>query len=369
MTGIFGPLLFALPLGFMAIRKPGARLCLAAAAILAIPWYSNTGARFLMPSLVMASLALGMALPRRLALAAIALQSVTCIPPLLDAWLPTYQFRLREFPLRAALRIEPEDQYLSRHVREYGIARTVEKNTPAGSRTFSLIPVADAYLSREVAVSWTSAEGDRMLDAIRTAALYPDDWFFDWKASWPIQPLRALRFRMPASFNGEWDIAEVLLYSDDVPIFDSPQWTLRAWPNRWEPPLAFDHLNLTRWRTWESIRQGNFFEVDLDHPQRISQVVLRSHTPAYRLILEFYGQDLSGKWHRLTNFSDAVQRPNQDMRMEVATVLRRAGFRYLLAPTRFDSYAKIGRRLVAEAPDWGLEQVAETDTAVLFRVR
>ena len=369
LTGIFGPLLFVLPLGILAVRKPAARVCLLAAVILAIPWFSNTGARFLMPALVVAALMLGMALPRRFALAAIALQAVMCIPPLLDAWLPTYQFRLHELPWKGALRIESDDQYLTRHVREYGIARMVEKNTPPGSRTYSLIPVAEAYLSRDMSVTWTSAEADRMLDAIRTASLYPDDWFFDWRASWDPKPLRAVRFRMPASVNGEWDIGEVLLYSEDVPIYNSPQWTLRAWPNRWEAPLAFDHLNLTRWRTWENIRKGDFFEVDFDHPQRISQAVLRSHTPVQRMMLEFYGQDLGGKWRRLTSDSDVVKRPNQDMRMQAAAALRRAGFSYLLAPTRIDSYARLGRRLVAEAPDWGLEQVAETDVAVLFRVR
>ncbi len=65
LMGTYGPLLFALPLGLLALRKRSARLCLMAAAILAIPWYSNTGARFLMPSLTFAALALGMALPRR----------------------------------------------------------------------------------------------------------------------------------------------------------------------------------------------------------------------------------------------------------------------------------------------------------------
>jgi hypothetical protein len=369
LMGTYGPLLFALPLGLLALRKRSARLCLMAAAILAIPWYSNTGARFLMPSLTFAALALGMALPRPLAWAAIAIQAVGCLPPLLDAWLPAYQFRLHEFPWRAALRIEPEDQYLTRHNRDYGTARMVENNTPPGTRIFSLIPVASAYLARNVTAAWVSAEGDRMTDALRVASLYPDDWFFDWRASWPLEPLRALRFRMPAAFQGEWDIDEVQLYSGDVPIFNSPQWTLRAWPNRWEAPLAFDRLNVTRWRTWEPIRAGNFFEVDLDHPQLLSAVVLKSHTPVYRLLLEFYGQNVSGKWFRLTKFSDAVALPPQDMRLESATALRRAGYRYLLAPVQFDVYAKFGQRLKNEAAQWGLEAVADNGAAVLFRIR
>jgi len=307
--------------------------------------------------------------PAPLAWAAIAIQAAVCLPPALDAWLPAYQFRLHEFPWRAALRIEPEDHYLANHIPEYGVAQMLERNTPPGARIFSLIPVANAYQTREVTVAWTSAEGDRMTDALRVAALFPDDWFFDWRASWPIQSLRALRFRMPAAYHGEWDIAEVQLFSDDVPIFTSPQWTLRAWPNRWEAPLAFDQLNVTHWRTWEPIRAGAYLEVDLDHPQRLSAAVLKSHTPIHHLILEFFGQDLAGKWRRLTKFSDAIRLAPQDMRLEAATALRRAGYRYLLVATRFDGYAKLGKRIVDEAPQWGLEVVADAGPCVLLRVR
>jgi 4-amino-4-deoxy-L-arabinose transferase-like glycosyltransferase len=369
LGGIFGPLLFLLPAALLGLRKPGVRLCLAAAAILAIPWFSNSGARFLMPSLTFAAIGLGMALPRPLAWAAIALQAVACLPPVLDSWLPVYQFRLHEFPWRAALRIEPEDQYLTRHIGEYGIARMIERNTPPGARIFSLLPVADAYQSRDVMVSWTSAEGDRMTDALRYAALYPNDWFFDWRASWPLQSLKGLRFRMPAGFNSEWDIAEVHLFSGDEPIFNSPQWSLRAWPNRWEAPLAFDHLNLTRWRTWQPIRAGMFFEVDLDRPQRLSGAVLESHTPIHQLILEFYGQDPKGKWSRLTKFSDAVRRPPQDMRLEAAMALRRAGYGYVLVPTGSDGWSALGKRMKDEALEWGMEKVADVGSCVLLRVR
>jgi hypothetical protein len=220
-----------------------------------------------------------------------------------------------------------------------------------------------------VMVSWTSAEGDRMTDALRYAALYPNDWFFDWRASWPLQSLKGLRFRMPAGFNSEWDIAEVHLFSGDEPIFNSPQWSLRAWPNRWEAPLAFDHLNLTRWRTWQPIRAGMFFEVDLDRPQRLSGAVLESHTPIHQLILEFYGQDPKGKWSRLTKFSDAVRRPPQDMRLEAAMALRRAGYGYVLVPTGSDGWSALGKRMKDEALEWGMEKVADVGSCVLLRVR
>ena len=369
LVGTYGPLLFAMPLGLMALRKRNGWLVLAATVVLAIPWYSNAGARFLMPALVFGGMALGMALPRPAALAAVALQAIGCIPPLLDARLPSWQFRLHDFPWRAALRLESEEHYLLRHAPQYGVARMLEQDTPPQARIFSFVPVANAYLARDVTVTWTSAEGDRMTDVLRTASVYPYKWFYDWTASWPVQLLRALRFRMPASFDGEWDIAEAQLYSADVPIVPSPQWTLQAWPNRWEAPLAFDRLTVTPWRTWEPIRQGNYFEVDLDHPQLLSGVVLKSHTPAYPLMLNFYGQSPDGKWRTLTRFSDAIELPPLDLRLEAARALRRNRFSYVLAPAGFDAWAPLALRMRAEAPQWGLETVAEAGNTILFHIR
>ena len=110
-----------------------------------------------------------------------------------------------------------------------------------------------------------------------------------------------------------------------------------------------------------------FFEIDLDHPQRLSGAVLRSQNQA--LMLEFHGQGMDGKWRRLTNFTDAVLRPRLDLRLEAAAALRRAGFRYLLAPTQFDAYGKLGRKLRDEAPKWRLDPVADTGAAALFHIR
>ena len=64
LTGTFGPLLLALPIGLLALRRRGGRLLWAAALLLAMPWLTNTGARFLMPAVALAAIALGMVLPR-----------------------------------------------------------------------------------------------------------------------------------------------------------------------------------------------------------------------------------------------------------------------------------------------------------------
>jgi hypothetical protein len=369
LTGTFGPLLLALPIGLFALRSARGRLLWAAALLLALPWLTNTGARFLMPAVLLAGIALGMVLPRPAAWAAIAIQAVLCWPHVLDTWETRYSFRLHDFPLAAAVGAEPEADYCKRRFEEYNVARMIERVTPQDSRTLALLSVASAYLDREVAVTWQSAEADRLLDTLRLASLYSDVATFDWKAVWPERVVRTLRFRMPVAYQGEWDINEVQLFSGEDRLFNSPQWTFSGWPNRWEAPLAFD-LNLaTRWRTWEPVREGMYMDVELENPQRLTAAVLVTHTPALGVPLEVHGLDVKGQWHLLSNTPQAVPRKPQDIRLEAARALKRAGFRYLLVPTGNGGNAPLGNVLMGNEAEWGMELAGGAGRFMLYRVK
>ena len=369
LHGTFGPLLLAVPLGLWALREPGGRLCWAAAVLLALPWLFNTGGRFLMPSVAFAAIALGMALPARAGWAAIALQAVMCWPHVAETWQDLRGFRLREFPLAAALRIESEDSYCRRRFDEYNVARMIERATPPDSRTLALLSVANAYLDRDVTITWQSAEGQRLLDTLRLASVDSGSFTYAWQASWPIEPLRALRFRWPASSGGDFDIGEVQLFSAEYRVYASPQWSVAAWPNRWEGPLAFDGNLATRWRPWEPVRAGMYLEIDLDHAQLLSRAVVFTHTPAHQASIEFFGQSTGGHWHLLSNTPAAETLPWQDLRLEATRALRRAGYRYLLAATGSGGNAPIGNMLVGHEPEWGLERAGEAGRYHLFHVK
>jgi hypothetical protein len=352
LTGTFGPLLLALPIGLLALRTTGGRLLWAAALLLALPWITNTGARFLMPAVTLAAIALGMARPH-----------------VLDAWETRYSFRLHEFPLAAAVGIESEADYCKRRFEEYNVARMIQRATPPDSRILALLSVATAYLDREVAVTWQSAGADQLLDTLRLASVYSTIPTFDWKAAWPERVVRTLRFRMPAADQGEWDINEVQLFSGEVRLFNSPQWTIAGWPNRWEGPLAFDGNLATRWRTWEPVRAGMYLDLELGNPQRLTSAVLVTHTPAFRVPLEIHGLDVQGHWHVLSNMPEAVRRAPQDIRLEAARAVKRAGFRYLLVPTGQDGNAPIGNILVGHEAEWGMERAGEAGRFYLLRVK
>lgn len=366
-TGTFGPLLLVLPLGLLALRWPAGRWCWAAAVLLALPWYSNSGARFLMPAVAVAGVTLAMVLPRPAAWAAIALQAVLCWPHVIDLWEKRYAFRLHEFPLRAALRTEPESAYLWRHSDEFKLAQMIESHTPPDARILALLSVANAYLARDVRVGWQSAETDSLLDSLRLAAVNTEP-IYDWKASWPIAALQRLRFRIPADRASECDIDDVRLYSASELVYNSPNWALRAWPNSWEAPLALDGNLATRWRTWEPIRAGMYFEIRFDRPQRISAAVLSSHTPALNVPVDVYGMDTAGHWRPFGPLL-ASRRPQPDLRPEAALAIRRAGYRYLVVPTGSEGTAPIGNALVGREAEWGLERVEQAGPYYLFRVK
>lgn len=370
-AGTMGPVFFALPLGLLALRKRAGRLCWMVATLLALPWFWNTGARFLMPALpflaMALALAMAIALPRQALWACVAVQAVACWPQIFGLYHREYTWRLERIPWRAALRIQPEQDYLSSVLPAYHVARLLQDNTKPGERIFSLISVPTAYTDREVLEFWHSAQADQLLDTLRVAVA-PNDPLFDVKADWTPHAMWGLRIRMPQASPVEWQIHEIKLFSGDYPVPGSPQWELQAWPNVWELPLAFDENRATRWRTWEPIRAGMYVEADFDRAQALSGAVVTSPTAYYPLPFEFYGRERDG-WHLLTSRPVVTQRPLGDVRMAATRAIRGAGFRYILAYNSDEGNGVLGAAMVGHEAEWGLEKTADLGPMVLFRIK
>lgn len=367
LQGSFGPLLFALPVGLLALRQRAGRWLWTAAAILGVAWFSNTGARFLMPAVATLGFTVGMVLPRPAAWAAIVIQAALCWPPVIDLRETRYAFRLHEFPIAAALRVEPEVAYLKRHLDDYTVAKMIEANTPPDAKILGLISVANAYLARDVRVSWQSAESDRLLDSLRHA-LESTAPLEEWHAAWPLESLQALRFRVPGPSLSESEIDEVRIYSGADLVYPSPHWQLRAWPNRWEAPLVFDDNLATGWRTWESTRAGMFLEVRFDHLQTISSAVVYSPSPDHGVSLDVYGQSAKGHWRAL-GAAQVQPHPRENLRIDAGLAIRHAGYRFLLAATGGGGSTPAGNALLGHEADWGMERVAYAGPYYLYRVK
>jgi hypothetical protein len=368
--GTMGPVFFALPLGLLALRKRAGRLCWMAAALLALPWFWNTGARFLMPALPFLAMALALAvagaLPRMALWACVAVQVVGCWPQVYGLYHRAYTWRLERIPWRAALRIQPEREYLQSVLPAYQLARLVEDHTKPGERIFALTSVATAYTDREVLEFWHSAQAERLSETLRVAAARKD--LFDVRTEWAPREMRGLRIRMPQGSPVEWVIHEIALFRGDEEVFGSPEWQLRAWPNVWELPLAFDGILATRWRTWEPIRAGMYVEADFDQAQTLSGAVTTSPTAYDWLPLEFYGRERDG-WHLLPSRRVSTRRPPGDSRMAAARVVRGAGFRYILADNGNGGNGWLGAAMAGHEREWGLEKAAELGPVVLFRIK
>ena len=366
-AGAFGPLLLALPIGLVAVRRQEVRWAWSAAAILAVPWFFDTGARFLMPAMVCAAFALCMALPRPAAWLSIALQALLCWPQVMNLHDRHPLFRLHDFPLAAALRMVPEADYLERHLEEFNVARMLERQTPPDAKILALLPVANAYTERDVRVWWQSAETDRLADALRAAAFRQEGALSLWNVTWPAESIRALRFVLADGPSREFDLADIWLYSGKGLIPTSPRWKVRAWPNPWEAPLALDGNLLTRWRSRQPVAAGMFLEIQFDNPERLSRALIFSHA-ARSGLLKVYGQSINGTWRPIGEARPAA-RPAEHLRLEAGLALRAAGYQYLLAPTGGGGYAPIGNALLAEAPQWGAEPVDHAGRFFLFRTK
>ena len=366
LEGIFGPLLLFTPLALLSLRYRSGRWILAAAGLLSAPWFLNHGARFLMPAMSLGWLALALALPRPGLWAAVAFHAVASWPQVIPFYAQPGTWQFKEFPWRAALRLEPEDNYLRRVMPEYRVAELLNQ-TPPGSRTFCLTGTPRAYTDRPFLEFWHSAEADRLMDALRAGGMNREP-LFNLRAEWPEQDLRALRFRLPQGRPAEWCIHEVELYDGERRLPASRGWTLDAWPNPWETPAALDGNRATRWRTWEPMRRGMYFEVNFNRPTAVTGALLVSPTPIYHVPVEFHGLGRDGRWHLLSVESSGQQRVQEDLRRPAIRALRRAGFRYILAPDGPDDAGPLGAAMAGHLFEWRLSEVASREGLRLFRI-
>lgn len=172
VPGMIGPALLLLPLSLLALRHPRGRRLLLAGAVYSIPAFLNTEVRFMIPALPFFALALGLAMENSWgALPAVALlQAVLCWPQVMDTYCDRNAWRMRGFQVRAALRLEPESEYIGSHVGDYALKGAIERAVPVQGRVFSFAGRAAAYIDRDIVVGYESTQGIRIQEALQNAA-------------------------------------------------------------------------------------------------------------------------------------------------------------------------------------------------------
>ena len=330
VEGMFSPVFLLAPLGLFALRFKSGRRLLLAALVFALPAYLNVGARFLIPSAPFLALAIGVGLADvPMALPVLALFHVlACWPPILSTYCDPWTWRITSSPVRAALRLDPELHYVINHIPDLALKIPIELAVPPGERIFSFAGRPDAYIDRDIIVSYESTLGNLAQDILRAPQGHKPEHALHFK--FLSVTTRGIRVVNSVNATDFWTVAEMRLRSQGRELPRSPDWRLSAWPNGWEVQLAFDNNYATRWSTWERITPHARIQVEFGAAQCVDEVVLECD-PAWNAHLQVEVLVDSGRWVPLTDTVETVKAEfAPGMRRAATRELKAIGFRFLL---------------------------------------
>jgi hypothetical protein len=369
LGGLLGPLFLLTPVALFAARQAETRRLLLTGLLLAVPFGLNAGTRFLMPAVPFVSLAIGTAIPSvRIAQAMVALHAVLSWPSMVPLYADSNAWRLEGFPIRAALRLESEESFLSRMSFPYVQARMVEDHVLEGERVFSFgTMAADAYTSRELIVGFQSKFGARIRDLLITPILFeqqPSRWL---EFALTGVEAKSIRLIQTSSSPDVWSVSEVRLLQDGRELPRDSAWRIAASANGLDVGLAFDSSPVTRWRAEVRSRPGQWIEVRLPTPQAVEKVRVESSRDQYQVRLKLEWMDAKGNWQRVDRDPEDIEvppPPASAMRRAAAEEVKALGVHWILVDEH-DYAAPDFKKYTAE---WKLRFVAERGAAKLYQL-
>jgi Dolichyl-phosphate-mannose-protein mannosyltransferase len=362
VEGLIGPVFLLAPLALLALRYSQGRRLLLAAAVFGFAALFNTGARFLIPSLPFLSLAMGLAFRNSWGVmpALAVFHAWTSWPSILRTYCDPFAWRVDTVPVNAALRLEPEPDFIGNHISDYRLKDPIEREVRPDQKIFSFSGRPTAYIHRDIYNSYESSlanfANDTLLNPFRA-------------------PSRRLRFSMiPGMVQGvrlvetrageaSWTVSEMRVFSQGRELAPKPGWDLRAWPNGWEVGLAFDNNYATRWSSWQSMSPGMFIEADFGRLQMVDAVTLECEGD-WDSHMELHV--LTGKgWVPITDtFQETLLPEPRDIRHAATKALKAHGFAYLLVNDS-DFVAEDMRK---DPALWGITQLAEVHGSRFYRI-
>jgi len=368
VCGFLGPLFLLAPLGLAALRQRQGRRLLLAAALFAAPALANQGTRFLIPAAPCAALALGMAVAdTRFAVPALMLlHAFASWPSVAIAYCDRYAWRLGGVPVRAAFSTRAVPEYLRQNLgAAYDMARILERETAPGSRIFCINCPPQAYVLRDVSVSYESQEGNALGDMLWTAMEKERQPRKRIVLSFPRVLAHGLRVELLRPKPDQvWRVTEFRVLSRGRELPRSPAWKIHAFPDPWEAPFAFDNSPVSKWSTEQYGPRGAFLEVEFGRAESVDAVALECPEDA-PTDLGLRAETSRGDWIALhPAIAGATVDPPAGMRRAAVRMLESYGFDYLVIPDGdyySDDYKKYpafwGLRSAARAGDWTLYQL------------
>ena len=363
--GIFGPVFSARSARPARVRfKSGRRVLLAALvfALARLPQYRgpvpDSGAPFL-------ALALGMGLADvPAALPALALfHALVCWPPVLSTYCDPWNWRISSFPWRVALRMDPVHPSSSKSIADYALKPPIEQQVPRGERIFSFAGRPEAYIDRDIIVSYESTLANLAQDILWAPQAHKPAIAQHFKFM-PITT-RGVRVVNVASAPDFWTVAEMRLRFQGRELPRSPAWRLSASPNGWEVQLAFDNSYATRWSTWEAIRPVRASSGGTSRSRSVIDEVVLECDPAWNARVQVETLLDSGRWVAITDTPE-IAKPDfpPGIRRAATRDLKALGLRFLLVNEGDMVYEDMKKYPTY----WGITQLATTNGTHFYRI-
>ncbi len=136
----------------------------------------------------------------------------TCWPAVYNLYCAPGAYRIENVPIRAALRLEPEDTYL-RQDPEYAVTRMLGSVVPPSEPIFAITQGGQAYLPRQLLIGYESASNELLEDILWTPVFRVFQPTRIVKFDFAPRELRKLRVVQTASLPyNQWSIAELRVF-------------------------------------------------------------------------------------------------------------------------------------------------------------
>lgn len=370
LQGLLGPVFVLALLSLAAVRKPAGRWLLVAAAVAAVPWAMNIGARFLMPAMPLLSLAAASVIPVRALPAIVLLHGALSLPVAMDRYAGAGAWRLKGWPWEAALRIEPEEKYLEENYFEYRAARMVAERVKQGEQIVDLMGLPTLYTQTPAHGPLPTADFDRMTSTLAAAAAPAPERLYEARFAAAGRFMRGIRVRLAEASRSGWPVAELRLERQGARVHVPAACFLRAWPVPQDAALAVDSNLATRWHTYGPAPAGSFVEVLFDRPVPFDTLAVVSPMLARGgPAIEVFGLTMGWRWVRIEAAGAARALAPVPLRGQAMAFLKSRGIQWIVAPVGEIGHGPVGRSLMTYPNSWRVERVKQIDGVWLFRLR
>lgn len=367
LIGIIGPVFLLAPLALLSLRSRIGRQVLPAFFIILLPFFGNTGTRFLIPSLPFLSLALaaGLATIPLAPIIVLALHLVLSCPCILPYWAQSpYHWMLTPFDWRAALRITPQEQYLEQHLAGYRAGLMLDRYVPAGELVYS--PSLDqlAYHHRDLLATWESSLGSRTLRTFFTAVSPDEKPIVRRRYSFRPVHTDAVRLVSESKHDEDVRVSEVRFFDGSQELTRNSKWRLTASDDPWEVQLAFDNNPVSYWSSGTSSKQGMTIEVRFGAPQEITGIVVEQPSSQRDWPISFLAAS-DRHWERIQDQNEQADLTAPDnIRRVAAAAMKASGVEWILIRDGDHGAEDLRQR----APYWGAVPIAHERDFRLYKL-